>query len=588
MKKFLSNIYTLAALLIAGATFTACSSNDDIIEQPANPTEPQIYTLVIKASKGDTNTRALKTGTDAESGKNTVVAYWSGEETIEVYQSGEKIGTATAAASASGNTTITATLNSAPDPAKDLNFYLGGYTPDYTGQVGLLTGTNSISEKYDYAMDCLGSGTYTVDNINKKVTPKDGSLPLTFGAASQTIIKFTLQDKTNNAAISPSALTVTDGTNTVELTSIPATTYTANGDGVLYVAFQPSGENKTITLTATVGSDTYTYTTSSSKTFYRGWYYEITVKMSRFYDLSATANANTYIVSSPGKYRFDATVKGNGGLDPMTSTTATKISKSDIAGVKVLWELFGQGRAIKHDGTKYDISYDDGYVYFSTPSTFVSGNCYVAVVDASDNILWSWLIWATPEPGEQTADSEKFMDRNLGSINVEYCSRGFLYQWGRKDPFPSTKYNNDIPYDYVPARMTCHGLTNASQSVSYTILHPTTFIYNVAWVTENDYKTNLWSDTEKTIYDPCPAGWRVPTNSQMATFHSKIGLGTLPDTGFIGNCSHGDFGYGNPSTGYYWSSTGVNKSNAKAFCNDTRSNIDWPINEGYAIRPVKE
>ena len=189
MKKFMTDIKTLAALLMAGAAFTACSSDDNIIEQPQNPTEPQVYTMVIKASKGgDTTTRALQPGYDDVLGKNTVDAYWSGNETIEVYQSGEKIGKATAAPSANGNTTITAELTSAPNPSSDLNFYLGGKTPDYTGQVGLLTGTNSISENYDYATDLVYSSAYTVDEINKKITPKEGSLPLTFGAAQQAIL----------------------------------------------------------------------------------------------------------------------------------------------------------------------------------------------------------------------------------------------------------------------------------------------------------------------------------------------------------------------------------------------------------------
>ena len=79
-----------------------------------------------------------------------------------------------------------------------------------------------------------------------------------------------------------------------------------------------------------------------------------------YLDLSETATANTYIVSSPGKYKFKATVKGNGGLDPITGTTATTIDPASIAGVKVLWEVQAQGQAIKHDGTNYDISYSDG------------------------------------------------------------------------------------------------------------------------------------------------------------------------------------------------------------------------------------
>lgn len=293
MKKILSNIYTLAALLMAGVAFTACSSSEDIIEQPAKPTEPQVYTLVIKASKGDNaSTRALSLS------GSTLNAYWSGTEKIDVLQDGVKIGTATAAASSNGNTTITAKLTSAPVTTKDLNFYLGGSTIDFTGQVGLLTGNNSISEKFDYANDRLANNSYTVNGNN--VTPNEYTDPLTFGATEQAIIKFTLQDKANNAAISPSALSVTDGTSTVELTSIPTTTYTANGVGVLYVAFPPSGENKTITLTATVGSDTYTYTTPTAKTFYRGWYYEITVKMTKQLGHALTSAVVGDIVGSDG------------------------------------------------------------------------------------------------------------------------------------------------------------------------------------------------------------------------------------------------------------------------------------------------
>ena len=300
MKKFMTDIKTLAALLMAGAAFTACSSDDNIIEQPQNPTEPQVYTMVIKASKGgDTTTRALQPGYDDVSGKNTVDAYWSGDETIEVYQSGEKIGEATAAPSANGNTTVTATLTSAPVPSNDLNFYLGGKTPDYTGQVGLLTGTNSISENYDYATDLVYSGAYTVDEINKKITPNEGSLPLTFGAAQQAIIKFTLKDKANDAAISPSALTVTDGTSTVSLTSIPAATYTANGDGVLYVAFPAAGSAKTVTLTATAGGKTYSYE-KTGVSFTNGQYYEIGVKMSPIISLSGRTYFDEELVIPDG------------------------------------------------------------------------------------------------------------------------------------------------------------------------------------------------------------------------------------------------------------------------------------------------
>ncbi len=399
MKKILSNIYTLAALLMAGAAFTACSSSEDSInEQPAKPTEPQVYTLVIKASKGDNaSTRALSLS------GSTLNAYWSGTEKIDVLQDGVKIGTATAAASDDNKTTITAILTSAPDSKKDLNFHLGGSTIDFTGQIGLLTGTNSISEKYDYAMDCLGSNSYTV--VGGNVTPNNPSFYLEFVATEQAIIKFTLKNSEGSTLPSnPTAFTVTDGTNTVELTSIPTTTYTANGDGVLYVAFQPSGENKTITLTATVGSDTYTYTTPSAKTFVKGKYYEITVKMSKLYtcnssdwsakvaafNAEATANPTLQLTSdiNINRHSFILT-RSNGILDLNGHTLSALDVRNNVEGQSITikngtvsgngdvaidghpdWADFYQGTVILEDLTVNKMIFVDGHQYIINSGTY--------------------------------------------------------------------------------------------------------------------------------------------------------------------------------------------------------------------------
>ena len=53
MKTMKTYIRTLAALLIASATFTACSSSDDGIveEQPVQPTEQKVYTMTVQVTK---------------------------------------------------------------------------------------------------------------------------------------------------------------------------------------------------------------------------------------------------------------------------------------------------------------------------------------------------------------------------------------------------------------------------------------------------------------------------------------------------------------------------------------------------------
>jgi len=271
MKKFMTDIKTLAALLMAGAAFTACSSDDSIIdEQPVNPAK-QTYTLTVNASKGDgSTTRAL------DLSGSTLTASWATTENVYV-KKGSDWATGSLQPEADGTTaTLKGSLTGITIDANDnltLQFPKSGDIT-YAGQQGTLA---DIQANFDWA-----TANVEVESVSASgnINPKAATTTFT---NQQAIIKFTLKDKANDAAISPSALTVTDGTSTVSLTSIPAATYSdpKNGDGVLYVAFPAAGSAKTIKLTATVGTATYIYETATAKTFTNGQYYAITVKMTK-------------------------------------------------------------------------------------------------------------------------------------------------------------------------------------------------------------------------------------------------------------------------------------------------------------------
>lgn len=329
-------------------------------------------------------------------------------------------------------------------------------------------------------------------------------------------------------------------------------------------------------------------------------------------DLSARETANTYIVSAAGNYKFKATVKGNGGFDPLTGTTATEINPADISGVTVLWEQ-GQypGRAIQQTAGNYDISYAAGYVTFTKPAAYTvqSTACVAVFKDGSggtagkydkesDEILWSWLIWATPEPGTVIHNGKTFMDRNLGAsmsgLGGNYV-RGFLFQWGRKDAFTACAgTDNYSVYYYTPlAENVFTEYPNEVKSMAYTIAHPTARIVcwtkaTHSWMPEAEYGKRPWREEVKTIYDPCPPGWKVPTKADMD------GITGLPATGLYGgdNVSNNLRHFGNSDKGYYWTSTistdPALPGNAWAFCNDERNLNNWSQAEGYAIRPVRE
>ena len=276
MKKFMTNIKTLAALLMAGAAMTSCSSSDDNIanEQPVNPAT-QKYIMTVNASKGDGDaTRALTLV------GSTLNASWATTENVYVKKGTDWVTGSLQPQTAGATANLTGELSGPVIAAGDaLTLQFPNKSAiTFEGQKGTIA---DIAANYDYA-----TANVTVASVANGQISVSGT---TTFQNHQAIIKFTLKDKANDAAISPSALTITDGTNTVELTSIPEATYTANGAGVLYVAFPATGNEETINLTATVGSDTYTYTTSSAKTFTNGQYYEITVKMTK--QASAPAGA---------------------------------------------------------------------------------------------------------------------------------------------------------------------------------------------------------------------------------------------------------------------------------------------------------
>lgn len=312
MKKFMTSIKTLAIMLMAGAALIACSEDINIIdEQPVDPAT-QKYTMTVKASKdGDVATKALSLdGT-------TLNATWNEGEEVLVYQNGSKIGTLTAAASSTASTTLSGTLDSAPNASQALTFYFHtAANPSYSGQGGTLT---KIASTYDFcAPATVASGSFTVDDVNNTVSVPAG---ISFGANKQAIVKFTFVDKDNTTTrLSPSALIVTvdipaadkaaleyfypevyneikDKLPYESSLTIPDATYTENGVGVIYLAipdkvkamledagfssYETVVKSKIeIALTATVGSDTYTLTKSGFP-FENGKYYAITAKMTK-------------------------------------------------------------------------------------------------------------------------------------------------------------------------------------------------------------------------------------------------------------------------------------------------------------------
>ena len=257
-------------------------------------------------------------------------------------------------------------------------------------------------------------------------------------------------------------------------------------------------------------------------------------------DLSETASANSYVVTKAGDYKFKA-VKGNS--DEAVNAFA----------VGVLWETENTATAPEVGAIIASASFDNGYVTFSTPETLKPGNALLAAVDAEGTILWSWHIWIPATP-VAVWDSEalcgaKMMDRNLGALvdtgasgDVDPLSIGLYYQWGRKDPFPGSTEFVKSPAGAAVAG-TAWTYHQALITTDYSVAHPTEYasvpeVDDGVWNADDPQDLWITEDGKKTIYDPCPPGYRVPV------YDKALPLWAGSDEGFTydGNrVSYGDF-----------------------------------------------
>jgi hypothetical protein len=190
------------------------------------------------------------------------------------------------------------------------------------------------------------------------------------------------------------------------------------------------------------------------------------------------------------------------------------------------------------------------------------GNVVVAA-KVNGTIVWSWHIWVTEydpetqnivfvsqgEPRLSAPDAGKahtFMDRNLGALSNtrgNYSAFGLYYQWGRKDPLPGAWYQSHegvLPTIYTPdapagapMKVSNPGMT---AGIRYSIEHPGEFISMPSSLTGvwswNDLSmeslARLWYDgtdvsgkITKSVYDPCPAGWRMSSKGVLEGHQSS-------------------------------------------------------------------
>ena len=337
--------------------------------------------------------------------------------------------------------------------------------------------------------------------------------------------------------------------------------------------------------------------------------------------------ANSYIVTRSGSYKFKA-YKGNS--QDLAGSSSSVDPVGEIAKAEVLWESFGTSETPEAGSLITDVAYEYPYIGFKTADTFREGNAVIAVKDASDNILWSWHIWMTDYPVEQVCynGAGTMMDRNLGATSAtpgDMGALGLLYQWGRKDPFLGSSSISEAVEAASTLTWPSPVASDASTgTIEYAAANPMTFITNGSgnydWYYTGDTTTDntRWAESvsSKTMYDPCPVGWRVPDGGESGVWSSAKGSSSgfthTYDSVNEGMNFSGQFGavqaiwypssgtvsgsdgnrYGGGSWSVYWSSSCVS-SNADGLIFTNAGSVGTFGNRlsrafGYPVRCMKE
>ena len=319
------------------------------------------------------------------------------------------------------------------------------------------------------------------------------------------------------------------------------------------------------------GTVSYTITENNSDSsrsgkitvIYAGVCAEFTVvQNSVLVNLAQNGAANCYVISEAGTYYFPLT-KGN-----------SDSSVGSVRSVEVLWESFGTSITPSVGDLVKSVTIVNDNLVFDTAENFREGNAVVAVKDADDNILWSWHIWLTDQPAGQVYynDAGTMMDRNLGATSAtpgDAGALGLLYQWGRKDPFlgsssisESTRAKSTITWPSSVSSDSSKG------TIAYATSHPTTFIrqnYLDDWYYTEHTDNTRWatSSSDKSIYDPCPPGWRVPDGGDNGIWSKALGLSSDSSGTFDSTNKGMDFSgvFGPATTIWYPASGGIGDDN---------------------------
>lgn len=287
---------------------------------------------------------------------------------------------------------------------------------------------------------------------------------------------------------------------------------------------------------------------------------------------NGATNSNAYETTATGTYVLQHFQDHAG--QPITNPWIEKTNSSayaNIDGAKIVWsdeKDLVTSPTIAHDAS------GDGYLDFEVKQSDIkSGNAVVAVTKGG-TVVWSWHLWFAPKSALNKIEvtnhqgvKYNFTEETLGwkpkgevttynaprtvkvkveqtianggaklftVINITQNNGGkkegiaTLYQFGRKDAFPGMD-ETQLPQGSINKNAGNNmSITNGIQNPqnfytwggSWYNNPPAGYSYYNLWSADNT--TTDWNDNAvvKTVYDPCPVGFKMPASNAFTGFTS--------------------------------------------------------------------
>ena len=241
------------------------------------------------------------------------------------------------------------------------------------------------------------------------------------------------------------------------------------------------------------------------------------------YRIAKKANC---LISEPGKVVCFKAFKGNSG------------DAVDFDSANLIWQD-------KQNLVTKLMKSDDEIVVWLADG--VSGNALVGAYTGGE-LAWTYHVWVTSDNPAATlyeytnGDGVKFsfMDRNVGALDASFDgdAYGLYYYWGNKNPYAgglTTLYDiegNALEYSIEETATICS--ENELDDIhEYSLTRPMTMFFSNSNKTGNyewlfihkdkakwTEKADLWGAVSgnKSIYDPCPEGYKVPPFAALDGF----------------------------------------------------------------------